>query len=453
MAETSFKPTPSPTGAPAKIKLTRDFTNSVFSRGFMVIAAFMITVITARHLGPTGRGQYVLAAAFFEVMCISFNFGVGQANTFFVGRQVPVKTVFANSVLITAITGLPASMLVVAFSNPLSAALSGLRPRFILVIALVIPARLLLFCLQHIILGQNDVRGYNRLRNLEVAIQLGLLVMLALGLKAGVWGAIISLLGASLAALAFALIKLHKYFSLAVDFPQLRKSLAYGIKAYVAEMTQFLNFRLDLFLVAFFLNLTQVGYYSIAVSLAQVLWNLPFALGTVLFSKSASSTSESMNEITPRACRTMLFVVLCLAVPLAIFGERAVSIFGTYAPAALPLKLLLPGMLAFTLHQILYTDLAGRGRPEVGTMASIIALIFTIALDLLLIPAYGAPGAALASSLAYGAGATYIVMKFTALTGTAVKNLLLPAPGDFKQAWSAFTRPAPAASLGGETDG
>ena len=46
-------------------------------------------------------------------------------------------------------------------------------------------------------------------------------------------------------------------------------------------------------------------------------------------------------------------------------------------------------------------DLRGRGRPGVSSLLAGLTAIVTVGLDLLLIPAYGANGAALASAVAY----------------------------------------------------
>jgi len=64
---------------------------------------------------------------------------------------------------------------------------------------------------------------------------------------------------------------------------------------------------------------------------------------------------------------------------------------------------LLPGVVLLGGAKVLTNEIAGRGYPHYNSVNSGLALILTVILDLVLIPRYGALGAALASSLAYTA--------------------------------------------------
>ena len=433
-APTTSQSAKTPTTGRPERGFLRDVGETFGSRLFMLAGAFLIGLITLRVLGPEGRGVFVVVAVFFEIAAIVASLGLGQANVYFTGRRVETEKIFANSVFAAAFMGVFSAGAILIGRNYFQTLMPKLDPRFLVAVALIMPARLLLVFTQHIFLGRNWIKDYNRLRNVEVFAQLLLLALFVPVLGLGVIGAVTAFFAGGLVALGFSLFKLRKYVSFRVDFNQLRLSLVFGFKTYLTEISQFLNFRLDMFLVAVFLNFRQAGYYSAAVALAQVLWNLPFALGTVLFSRSASSEETIMDLLTPRACRIILIIVICCAALLAVFGGQLIGfLFGdAYKSALRPLWLLLPGIVAFSIHQVLYTDLAGRGRPEVGTIASLIALIFTVGLDLILIPKYGISGAALATSCSYTVGAFYVLRSYSAVTGIAVKRILVPEWDDLR---------------------
>lgn len=417
--------------------LVTSFAHTFISRIFMLFAAFLLTVVTARLLGAEGRGAYVLAFSFFSLLMVAFGLGVDRANVFFAGKGSNPSSLLANSLLLATIVGVPVCLITYFFQLPLSRLLSGLDPKYIIWIGAIIPFQLFYYFSQHILLGQRRIAAYNLLRNFEALIQLLILIALVVVFSMGVAGAVISMLLSSIAALVVVVWLLREHLSLRYDFPLLKQTLGYGAKAALSEVTQFFNFRLDLFVIAFFLNLEHVGVYSIAVSISQILWNLPFALGTVIFSQSATSDANAMNSITPRACRTITGLTSFFAICLLFSGPFVLSIFGSgYASAITPLRLLLPGVIAYGIGHVLHIDLAGRGRPEIGTIGSLISFGFTVVLDFLLIPAFAISGAAIASTLAYIGSTLFILISFCSITKLSPSEILIPRVADMKQALS-----------------
>jgi O-antigen/teichoic acid export membrane protein len=168
---------------------------------------------------------------------------------------------------------------------------------------------------------------------------------------------------------------------------------------------QFFNYRLDAFLVNFFLGPAGVGIYSVSVALAEMLWYLPNAVSFVIFPRAARTRPEAMNAFTPRVFRTTLALTALGGLALAALGRTLiVLIYGeAFAPAYGPLLALLPGVVLLGGAKVLTNEIAGRGHPQYNSMASALGLGLTIFLDLLLIPRFGVLGAAIASSLAYAA--------------------------------------------------
>ena len=58
----------------------------------------------------------------------------------------------------------------------------------------------------------------------------------------------------------------------------LRQLLGFGLKGYVANLLMFFNYRLDSLIVNALLGVASVGIYSIAVAIAEVIWNVAGAL-------------------------------------------------------------------------------------------------------------------------------------------------------------------------------
>src|SRR5712691_10356389 len=111
-----------------------------------------------------------------------------------------------------------------------------------------------------------------------------------------------------------------------------------------------------------------------------------------------------------------------------------------FAPSVAAVWLLLPGVVTLSVGRVLSSYLLGRNRQQVDLVASLAGLVVTLALDLVLIPRYGFPGAAAASSVAYtatlGVNLTWVIRNST----LSARDLLVPRPSDFLSVLSLWPR-------------
>ena len=59
-----------------------------------------------------------------------------------------------------------------------------------------------------------------------------------------------------------------------------------------------LNFRIDILLLQKLSTLEEVGYYSLGVSIAEKLWQFPFAIGIVLMSRTVNTEDQDAINFT-----------------------------------------------------------------------------------------------------------------------------------------------------------
>jgi O-antigen/teichoic acid export membrane protein len=184
----------------------------------------------------------------------------------------------------------------------------------------------------------------------------------------------------------------------------LKEALIYSLPLALGNLIQFLNYKLDVFMVNWFHGLYSVGIYTLAVSLAQLLWLAPNNLATLILQRAAADDAGRwLPEQVARVSRISLWLSITLALVMAvaaplltgvIFGER-------FAASVAPLLLLLPGIVLFTITIVLSGQLAGVGKQMLTTRVAAAAFACTLLLDLLLIPGMGAIGAAIASTCSY----------------------------------------------------
>ncbi len=155
------------------------------------------------------------------------------------------------------------------------------------------------------------------------------------------------------------------------------------------------------------------GYYRAALVIAEFLWFVPIALQTVLLHSSSELWSnDQTNRITDLSSRTTrynLSFVLLLAIGLAALADDFFPLyFGPeFEASVVPLLILLPGVIGFALARPIFAIGQGKGDLRLLIFATSGAAFINIILNILLIPAYGMFGAAVATSIGYGAMAVF----------------------------------------------
>jgi O-antigen/teichoic acid export membrane protein len=365
--------------------------------------------IVARWLGPDGKGAYTLATLMPFMLALFLSGGIGLANVYFAGSQrIDIARLTANT-LAYALMATAAAALIVAvlvLSGALARWMPGVPMQVMLLASFWLPLSLLNSLLLNILQGLRRIREVNFANLAQGFVILAATGVLVIVLGWGLVGAVIATWLGAAAALAMAVRYLKREgasFRPRWDASVLRPTISYGLRGHIGSIFQFLNYRLDTFIVNGFLGTSGVGFYGSAVSLGELLWQFPTAVGFVIFPKSSASRPEEMNRFTPRVLKITLGILIVGAVMLALTGPFLIEIlYGpAFAPSYLPLLALLPGIVFMGGGKVLANEMAGRGYLQYNSICAGLSLVLTIILDLTLIPRFGAVGAAAASSLAY----------------------------------------------------
>jgi O-antigen/teichoic acid export membrane protein len=375
-----------------------------------VLALSLVSgAVVARWLGPVGKGQLALAMLVPSVLALLLGGGLGAANIYFLGsRHLGLQRLTANSIgfgLLASLAGVTLALPFVA-TGALERWMPGVPAALILLALVALPLTVLSSCLSGLLLGLQRILAVNRIQLAQNALSTGLLVALVGGIGGGVAAAIAAfLLAAAGALMAQALLvrRLGGRLAPRLERDTLAPALAYGWRAQAGAMLQFFNYRLDVFIVNYLAGVEQVGIYGVAVSLAELLWQWPNAVGLVLFPRVSASDPRETNRLTPRVLRWTLLLTLAGALALTLVGPMVIrTIFGArFAGAYVPMLILLPGVVLLGGGKVLTSAIAGRGHPGLNSINAAAALVVTLGGNLLLVPRYGISGAALASSVAY----------------------------------------------------
>jgi O-antigen/teichoic acid export membrane protein len=284
---------------------------------------------------------------------------------------------------------------------------------------LALPVMLIGTGFSSILLGLREIGILSTLRVFQAAATVPLLFVLVRILGFGVGGAVgATVLTNFLFAIAGAAVVRTRG---ATFLPRLapevvRPTLQYGLRSYVGNLLQFFNYRLDLFVVNAFVGAAGAGIYSTAVMLAELLWQFPNSVGTVMFPKAAGTTSAEMDRFTPKVFWIVLAISSCGGLFLALTGRVLIRLIFSqqFASAYVPMLALLPGVVLIGASKVLTNDIAGRGFPHYNSIAAAASVVLTLTLDFLFVPKWGVLGASFASTVAYTA--TFVLSLFFSAT-------------------------------------
>jgi O-antigen/teichoic acid export membrane protein len=163
-----------------------------------------------------------------------------------------------------------------------------------------------------------------------------------------------------------------------------------------------LSYNFDALMLGFLRNSVDVGLYSAAYKPVTIALALPLACFTALFPGLSRAYAQSKEELLA-AVRRSQQLMLVMALPVGIGGTFLaepiiVTLFGVeYRPAAQTLKILCWSVVLVTIRGSFKHALTAAGQFGADLRSSSIAITFNIGLNLVLIPRWGAPGAAVAT--------------------------------------------------------
>ncbi len=415
------------------------------TQGGTFLLGMVFSVMAARLLGPDGRAVLSLVFLITAMGTTLTGFGLCSANIYLLHRKhVPMGTLAANTLIITFVSSAVAAAIVLVSWSWLSATvLPGVSPTLAAIGVAVIPLALLGNCALSFLQSLERFVQMKAVALTSQGLSLLVLIVTVVGLGMGVKGAVIAQILAATLTLLLAGFALRtgagrKVFALRPSFRVFRRTLAYGLREHLSNLGMFLSYRIDMFFLAAFLGVREVGYYVIAVMGAEMFLYLPKAVSTVLAPRIAKIVPMRGAEDSARTTRVVSFLVgagILMAMPLAPTAIRIIF-SEAYLPAAPAFVALLPGIYALSISRLLSRYFtAGLGEPGLNARAAMVTLAVNLPLNLLLIPAYGIVGAAVASSVAYTAHAIVTLTIFRRRTGIPLFSVLLPQGQDVAWIW------------------
>lgn len=367
-----------------------------------ILAGGLVTgIVSARALGPAGRGQYFTVTTAAAIVAQVANLGLTSSNVFLGARDLTrIRPLLVNSVLLSVLVGVLCALLVSLCGTQLHA-FSAL-PRPMLWTACALGAMTLMWNLgTSLLVAAERFAALNTWQVVNSAAAVVAIILCASLHASSTLFAAASTLAAALTAVALVLfIGSRSTGPLRYSPSLVRVGIGFSVRAYFALVLGYLVQRAGASMLVALGTPAEVGLYSIASQVFDVLLIVPSSVGLVLYPLLVRRHDTDLWLHVRRVAlfTSALMLVLCL---LAAFAAPFVLplVFGVrYAGATPALWGLLPGVMAFSVVTLLSQYLVARSFPWSVVIAWGVGLAATLAIGVTLTRSYGALGAALSQS-------------------------------------------------------
>ena len=188
-----------------------------------------------------------------------------------------------------------------------------------------------------------------------------------------------------------------------IPFALVKQFVLFSSLAYVGNIAQFFNYKLDFWVVDEYCGRAQLGVYSLAAQLSQLLWMLPSAISTVLYAYASSCTEKEAVIYTIRLKQIAFYGTLLLGIcGLSLAYYFIPVLYGKdFSYAFYLMQLFIIGVVPFSIPTVVSSLFAARGNFKISFYISLGVFFISTAMYFTLIPRYGILGGAIASSIAY----------------------------------------------------
>lgn len=309
------------------------------------------------------------------------------------------------------------------------------------VVAIAFPIFLLVPLFEGILMTFQRFDIISGIRVLSGTLKAGLtiaLVMAGLGIR----GAVLSLVSVQALHLGLILMFVPRLIrGRPEDFrwnaTEFRNLLTFGGWVMISGLVGPILVYLDRFLVAIFLSIRAVTYYSISYEAITKLWIIPFAIMPVLFPAFAALQAQPgerrfLSELYLRSLKYTLVILAPVVTLAVVYAPQFLHLWlgqEIAANGSRAMQILAFGVLVNSLAHAPYAMVQAAGRPDLIAKFYLAEIPIYLALCFWLIPNFGVSGAAATWTVRVTLDAVLLTISAARLTGIAVGAMFSQAFG------------------------
>jgi O-antigen/teichoic acid export membrane protein len=214
----------------------------------------------------------------------------------------------------------------------------------------------------------------------------------------------------------------------------MKSMIKLGLVNAIAVFIMQLNYRVDVLMLKKLSTLEEVGFYSLAMQIAEQLWHVPMAIETIILSRSANAIDDNQVHRTVASIfRVSLIIGLVAGIVIFFIAPPLIPLIfgGEFSHSATMIQVVLPGIFMLIGFRILNSRLTGMGKPQIAIYTFLPALVINFISNLFLIPRFGGIGAAWATNISYGLGSIAFIMVYSRMIKMPMAEILRIRKSDF----------------------
>jgi len=376
-----------------------------------MLIGFIITVLLARYLGAGDLGLYRMVSTIYGIAMLFAAIGIPAAIIKYVaeykGDGSKTNSIVSAGVITSLLLGIIFSVLFYLSSGIFEEifkmpGLAGLLK----ILSPVFPFALVGGVLFGMLNGLREMKKYGTAAIIQSVLMLVVSVLL-IYFGFGVAGIVIGVVLASVGWCLYLLLITRDYFEITFEgyASNTKRMLVFGAQVFGANAINMINYQADIIMIGYFLTATDVGYYAVAVGLSKFFWLVPQTIQTITYPATSEywrmNNHSALQVMIDKSMKYTACILLPVGLGVGFFAKDIITlIFGDgFVHAVLALQILIVGTVVFGVVKAIGGSVTGMGRPDIALKIVAISATINVVLNVLLIPAYGISGAAVATAL------------------------------------------------------
>jgi len=384
-------------------------------------------IISARALGPSGRGMLAAIIMWPQFLSYLLTIGIPASSVYNVRRDPAHRSTYAAAAM--AISAIMGSVAVLLGYLVIPYSLRTYPPAVVhmaLLVVFLAPVALLTLSLTELARSSGIFGYYNFFRVAQPAsVCVALFLIWKLGGLTYWSGALVYLLaGIPFTVWNILWIRSHFRPSFKGGARPVRSLLNYGVRVWGADLLGTVANQVDRVFVVSMLQPHDMGLYVVAQSAAGLMGVFPNAMAAVLMPRAAGHSVQEIVTLTGRALRVAFAGLLLIALCLFFAGGFLLNlVYGSrFDGAFLVLRILLAEGVLDGLTLVSSQAFLAAGIPGIVTFLQGCGLLTAVPLLLWMVPRWGLQGAAYALLISTACRLTFVLVSFRT-------TLKMPPPG------------------------
>ena len=371
---------------------------------YSMIIGVVILALTARLLGPEGRGQVAVITTWLTLFSTFSCLSLGQVALHRLAID-PTHRRFGNLLgtllMMTAILTLLGWLVAFGiYSLNHQGTFKGLPTTALLIGFISLPFLIWEQYGSFLLMGLERIRTYNSYqiagRTISVVGVFVLVGWLGQGVSGVLQATLMGQIVVALGGLGFLIKYAHEKGTICLrDKTETRALLAGGAKLHMNNIGTFMFTSANVLILNNYHGAEQTGYFQMATQLLSVLMIIPVSASMVIYGKV---TSLGPNGAWPENKRLLIQITLCmmaLSAIAAVLAPWGITIFAgeNFRPAVEPFQWMLLGLVGMTFSTVMAPQWIGRGYFWQAAGVTFLVGTINLAANFWLIPPYGIKGA------------------------------------------------------------